>query len=66
MTSLEYMTNTTDVKSNLNAGKLLVAVCVRCVKNSLSHNFKPRHVVPLLSCASHVTISTINVLSKAK
>jgi len=28
-------------------GKLLVAVCLRCVKNSLNHNFKPQHVVDL-------------------
>jgi len=33
--------------SNLNVGKLLVAVCVRCVKNRLSHNFEPQHVVSL-------------------
>jgi len=32
---------------NLNVGKLLVAVCLRCVKNSLSHNFKLQHVVSL-------------------
>jgi len=30
--------------SNINVGKLLVAVCVRCVKNRLSHDFKPEHV----------------------
>jgi len=33
--------------SNLNVGKLLVAVCVHCVTNRLSHNFKPQHVVSL-------------------
>jgi len=33
--------------SNLNVGKLLVAVCSRCVKNRLSHDFKPQHVVSL-------------------
>jgi len=32
---------------NLNVGKLLVAVCVRCVKNRPSHDFKPQHVVSL-------------------
>jgi len=31
--------------SNLKVGKLLVAVCLRCVNNRLSHNFKPQHVV---------------------
>jgi len=45
-------------------GKLAVAVCLGCVKNRLSHKFKPQHVVSLY-CASHVTISTICVLSKA-
>jgi len=29
---------------NLNMGKLLVAVCLRYLKNRLSHNFKPQHV----------------------
>ena len=28
-------------------GKLLVAVCLRCEKNRLRHNFKPQHVVSL-------------------
>jgi len=32
---------------NKNVGKLLVAVCLLCVKNRLSHNFKPQHVVSL-------------------
>jgi len=31
--------------SNLNMGKLLVAVCLRCENNRLSQNFKPQHVV---------------------
>jgi len=28
-------------------GKLLVAVCLRCAKNRLSHNLKPQHIVSL-------------------
>jgi len=31
--------------SNLNVGRLLVAVCVYSVKDRLNHNFKPQHVV---------------------
>jgi len=53
------------VMSNLNVGKLLVAVCLCFAKNMLNHNFKPQHVVSLY-CASHVTISAICVPSKAK
>jgi len=33
--------------SNLNVGTLLVAVCLRRVKNKLSHNFEPQKVVSL-------------------
>jgi len=33
--------------SNLNVGKLLLAVCVHCEKNRLRHNFKPQHDVSL-------------------
>jgi len=33
--------------SNLNVDKLLVTVCLRCVKNRLSHNFGPQHVLSL-------------------
>jgi len=40
--------------SNLNVGKLLVAVFLHCAKNSLSHNFKPQHVVSL--CISIVLV----------
>jgi len=43
--------------SNLNVGKLLVAVCVRCVKNRLSHNFKPQHLVS-------ITFFTLDVLPR--
>jgi len=32
---------------DLNVGNLLLAVCLHCVKNSLSHNFKAQHVVSL-------------------
>jgi len=44
MTSLECMTY---MMSNLNVGKLLVAVYLRFVKNRLSHNFKSQHVLSL-------------------
>jgi len=32
------------ITSNLSVGKLLVPLCIRCIKNRLSHNFKPQHV----------------------
>ena len=47
MTSLECMTYIADCNVYFKCGKLLVAVCVRCVKNRISHNFKPQHVVSL-------------------
>jgi len=37
----------TYMMSNLNVGKLLVAVYLRFVKNRLSHNFKSQHVLSL-------------------
>ena len=48
MTSLECMRHTQlTAMSNLNVGKLVVVVYLRCVKNRLSHSFKPQHVVSL-------------------
>jgi len=32
---------------NVNVGKLLVSVCLRCIKNRLSHNFEPQLIVSL-------------------
>ena len=47
MTSMECMTYIADHNVQFNVTKLLVAVCLYCVKNRLSLNFKPQHVVCL-------------------